>query len=83
MADRGLSGAAQCNEGASSLPRLLTSQQLASYLQIPLRTIEDWRLRQYGPAHFQIGKRVMYREDVVGAWIEELSKAAPEVAGDS
>ncbi|WP_376716622.1 helix-turn-helix transcriptional regulator [Microbacterium aquilitoris] len=83
MTDRGSSGAARCNEGASSLPRLLTSQQLASYLQIPLRTIEDWRLRQYGPAHIQIGKRVMYREDVVAAWIDELSKPAPEGAGDS
>jgi len=59
-----------------TLPTLLTTAQLAEYLHAPVRTLEYWRSRNYGPAYFYVGKRAMYREDDVAAWIENCSRSS-------
>lgn len=47
--------------GSAAAPtRLLTTEELAEYLQIPARTLEDWRHRDYGPKFARMGKRVRY-----------------------
>lgn len=55
--------------------RLLTTEELAEYLQIPARTLEDWRHRNYGPRYARMGKRVRYRQSAVDAWLEEIEAA--------
>ncbi|MBW9110174.1 helix-turn-helix transcriptional regulator [Microbacterium ureisolvens] len=59
--------------GAAS--RLLTTEEVAEYLQIPARTIEDWRHRGYGPKYARMGKRVRYRQAAVDAWLAEIEAA--------
>jgi excisionase family DNA binding protein len=59
----------------TKMTTLLTQDQLADYLQIPVRTIEGWRFRQYGPRALRMGKHVRYRESDVQAWIDEEAVA--------
>ncbi|WP_141872071.1 helix-turn-helix transcriptional regulator [Microbacterium saperdae] len=53
----------------SPLQQVLTQDQLAHTLQIPARTLEDWRTRSYGPPFIRVGKRVRYRASDVDAWL--------------
>ncbi|MBB4667427.1 excisionase family DNA binding protein [Microbacterium marinum] len=62
------------NNTASSR-RLLTQTELAEYLQVPVRTIEDWRTRDYGPKFLRVGRRVRYRESDVDAWLDAQEAA--------
>lgn len=49
--------------------RLLTSEELAEELQIPVRTLGEWAYRGEGPAYAKIGKHRRYRRGDVDAWI--------------
>lgn len=53
--------------------KLLTVQQLAEYLDIPVQTLYQWRTKGYGPPGRRIGKHVRYRETDVERWLEQLS----------
>ncbi|NYF16034.1 excisionase family DNA binding protein [Microbacterium sp. AK009] len=55
----------------TSLPVLLTPEDLADYLNVSLRTIEGWRLSRKGPAYVRMGKHVRYRADRVESWLGE------------
>ena len=50
--------------------RLLTVEQLADYLGVPVATIYAWRYRREGPPGFRVGKYVRYRMSDVQEWIE-------------
>lgn len=50
---------------------LLPKKTVAELLGVPERTLEDWRLRGRGPKSARIGRRVMYREADVQAWIDQ------------
>lgn len=50
--------------------RLLTPQQLAEHLGVPVATIYQWRYRSQGPRGFKIGGHVRYRWSDVAAWLE-------------
>ncbi len=52
------------------LDHLLTSQDLAAYLDVPLTTLYAWRYRGEGPAGFRVGKHLRYRRNDVEQWIE-------------
>ena len=41
--------------------RLLTVEELAEYLGVPVATIYAWRYRREGPSGFKVGKHVRYR----------------------
>ena len=53
------------------LDHLLTAQDLAAYLEVPLTTLYAWRYRGEGPAGFRIGKHLRYRRSDVEQWIRE------------
>lgn len=55
--------------------RLLSQTELAEYLQVPVRTIEDWRTRSYGPRFIRVGRRVRYRETDVDSWLDAQAAA--------
>jgi excisionase family DNA binding protein len=40
----------------------MTTKEAARYLRVSHRTMEDWRLRGWGPCFSQAGKRVLYRK---------------------
>jgi excisionase family DNA binding protein len=49
--------------------RLLTPQQLADYLGVPLGTIYRWNANQTGPRPTVVGRHRRYRESVVAEWL--------------
>ena len=52
------------------LEALLTVQQLADYLGVPVTTLYQWRHRREGPSGFRVGRHLRYRRRDVEEWIE-------------
>jgi len=50
--------------------RLLTTKEVAAKVRRSPRTLEDWRLDDYGPPYSRNGAGVVYRESDVDEWIE-------------
>jgi excisionase family DNA binding protein len=50
--------------------RLLTVQELADYLGVPVATLYQWRYRREGPPGFRVGRHIRYRWTDVVEWIE-------------
>ena len=53
-----------------ALDRLLTVEELAEYLGVPVATIYAWRYRHEGPPGFRVGKHLRYRSSDVETWIQ-------------
>jgi excisionase family DNA binding protein len=53
----------------NNLDPLLSAQQLADYLQVPIATIYAWRHRHQGPPGFRVGKHLRFRWADVQDWI--------------
>jgi excisionase family DNA binding protein len=51
--------------------RLLTVEDLAAFLQVPTRTIYQWRHRNQGPRALKAGTLVRYTMKDVLDWLEE------------
>ena len=52
---------------------LLSPQQLADYLGVPLATVYRWRCEGTGPRGIKVGKHVRYRQRDVEAWLDTRS----------
>jgi excisionase family DNA binding protein len=53
------------------LERLLSAQELADYLDVPLKTIYAWRYRGQGPRGFRVGRHVRFRLSDVHHWVSD------------
>ncbi|MGF1617162.1 MAG: helix-turn-helix transcriptional regulator [Acidimicrobiia bacterium] len=51
--------------------RLLSVEELADYLEVPVKTIYTWRHRNTGPKGFRVGKHVRFRWHDVQAWVAQ------------
>ncbi len=51
--------------------RLLTVEELAEFLDLPVRTLYTWRYRGEGPVGFRVGKHIRYRWSDVDRWIRD------------
>ncbi len=51
--------------------RLLTVEDLAEYLSVPVATLYAWRYRRQGPPGFRVGRHVRFRRSDVDDWIED------------
>ena len=51
------------------LDQLLTVEQLANYLDVPVATLYAWRHRRQGPPSFKAGRHLRYRLGDVEQWI--------------
>lgn len=51
------------------LDRLLSVEDLAAYLGVPLATIYAWRYRRQGPPGFRVGRHLRFREKDIEEWI--------------
>jgi excisionase family DNA binding protein len=58
-----------------TLDRLLTTQQLADYLGVPVATLYAWRYTGDGPPGFRVGKHLRYRIADVEEWIHSQLNA--------
>jgi excisionase family DNA binding protein len=52
------------------VPHLLSPQEVADYLGVPVGTVYRWRVHREGPIGFRVGKHVRYRTEDVEAWLE-------------
>ena len=51
------------------LDELLSPQDLAGYLDVPVKTVYGWRHRGLGPAGFRVGRHLRYRRSDIEEWI--------------
>ena len=51
--------------------RLLTAEELADFLDIPIKTLYAWRSRGGGPVGLRVGRHIRYRWADVELWIED------------
>lgn len=58
---------AQSTPGA--LGEVLTPPQVADWLQVPERTLDDWRYMQKGPPFHKVGRHVRYLAEEVRSWL--------------
>lgn len=49
---------------------LWTIGELAGYLQVPVKTIYEWRTKGKGPKALLIGRHLRWRRADVMAWLE-------------
>lgn len=49
----------------------MSVQELADYLDVPVKTIYAWRYHGEGPRGFRIGRHVRFRWHDVQAWLTD------------
>ena len=57
----------------ASLDQLMTPQELAEHVGVPLATVRQWRVKGTGPHGFMVGKHLRYRRADVAAWLDKLA----------
>jgi len=55
--------------GSSRYRPLLSPDELASYLAVPLATVYRWHSRREGPPGIRVGRHLRYRLDDVDRWL--------------
>jgi len=58
--------------------KLLTTEELAKYLGVPIGTIYRWRTMGTGPPAMRVGRHLRFRKDEVDAWLETRRIPPPE-----
>jgi len=57
------------------MDRLLTMKEVAARTRSPVTTLRYWRQKGRGPQAFRVGRRLVYRERDVTAWLDAQRKA--------
>jgi len=60
------------NAGTPIADRLLSVEDLAAYLDVPVKTIYSWRHHKTGPSGIRIGKHLRFRWSDVEQWLTDL-----------
>jgi hypothetical protein len=58
------------NNEPKSYPPILNPNEVAELLQVPVRTLEQWRYRKVGPPYRKIGRHIRYQHTKVMDWFE-------------
>jgi excisionase family DNA binding protein len=64
--------------GEPMVGRLLTSQEVADLLNVPVRTLQRWRYVGKGPQAVRVGKHARYRPESVVKWLREQEGRGPD-----
>lgn len=56
---------------------LLTPQEVADFLQVPVATVALWRSQRTGPRGYRVGRHVRYRREDVEAWLAQRASVGP------
>lgn len=59
---------------------LLTAQELAEQLGVPLATLYQWNTKGTGPKRIRMGRHVRYRLSDVDAWLDRQAVGEGRVA---
>lgn len=55
----------------ASTDPLLSAQEVADYLGVPLATLYSWRYVGRGPRAYRVGKFLKFRSSEVVRWLED------------
>ena len=59
---------------------LLSREEAATLLRVPQKTLATWAHLGRGPAYYRVGKRVLYRESELLAWLD-AQRVSPQDGG--
>jgi excisionase family DNA binding protein len=62
------------------LKRLLTIEDVAEVLAVPIGTVNDWRHKGTGPKAIRVGKHVRYRQTDLEAWLDQKAEQGSPAA---
>ncbi|RYP84379.1 DNA-binding protein [Nocardioides guangzhouensis] len=54
-----------------NLERLLSADEVAEFLGIPVATLYQWRHKGCGPEAYRVGRHLRYEPTAVRAWLDE------------
>lgn len=57
--------------------RLLTLDEVAEYLNIPIGTLYQWRSRGEAPRGIRVGRHVRVRESELQKWLDDHADPQP------
>jgi len=57
---------------------LLNEAQTADFLNLSIRTLQAWRIKNVGPRFVRAGRAVRYRRSDLVAWINANTVSAPK-----
>jgi predicted DNA-binding transcriptional regulator AlpA len=60
--------------------RFWSEEEVSAFTGIPIRTLQDWRLRRKGPAFVKAGRLVRYDEREVECWMASRTVETAERA---
>ncbi len=61
----------------SGLEPLLSIEELSAYLNVPIRTLYDWRLAGKGPCAVHVGRQLRYFVRDVHDWLRDQRELQP------
>lgn len=61
---------------AASRPALADSPEVASYLKVTVRTLDQWAWKGLGPKFAKVGRHRRYKWSDVDKWLEDQARAA-------
>lgn len=65
------------HESITDQPALLSPDEVAHYLGVPIRTLYAWRHTGRGPRGFKVGRHVRYRRADVDRWLDQQADPRP------
>ncbi|KQW50924.1 hypothetical protein ASC77_25025 [Nocardioides sp. Root1257] len=65
------------SSAAAGLEPMLSIDELSEYLDVPVRTLYDWRLTGRGPRAVHVGRALRYLVCDVRTWVEAQREQAP------
>jgi excisionase family DNA binding protein len=60
---------------------ILSAQELANYLQVPMATVYKWRSLGLGPQGLKAGRHLRFRKAEVDRWLLARQEESREAAG--
>jgi len=59
---------------------LISIESLSRRLDIPVKTLRDWRYKGLGPPSLAAGRHVRYRPEQIEAWLQSLEVTGGDAA---
>lgn len=59
-----------------SPPRLLSMQELSDWLQVPIKTLYDWRHKGEGPPTIRVGRHLRFDPADIADWLNARKQAS-------
>ena len=66
----------------SGLDPLLSIDELAEYLGVPIKTIYEWRQTGRGPVCIRMGRHLKFAVSDVRAWLDERRESRPGLSAE-